>query len=57
MTAIPTTGRAADEILRELETRCTADTDWRGGRVFSLVYHAGEAPVLVPHPRACRRTC
>jgi glutamate/tyrosine decarboxylase-like PLP-dependent enzyme len=49
MTAIPTTGRAADEILRELETRCTADTDWRGGRVFSLVYHAGEAHEQLMH--------
>ncbi|MEO8705349.1 MAG: aspartate aminotransferase family protein [Kofleriaceae bacterium] len=43
MTAIPKTGRAADDILRDLEHRSTVDTDWRGGRVFSLVYHAGEA--------------
>jgi glutamate/tyrosine decarboxylase-like PLP-dependent enzyme len=40
---IPARGRAADEILAELDARATADTDWRGGRVFSLVYHAGEA--------------
>ncbi len=29
-------GRAADEILAELDARARADTDWRGGRVFSL---------------------
>src|SRR5258706_9966809 len=37
---IPARGRAADDILLELESRATGDTDWRGGRVFSLVYHA-----------------
>jgi sphinganine-1-phosphate aldolase len=41
--AIPKTGRSPDDILRELGARGTADTDWRAGRVFSLVYHAGEA--------------
>jgi glutamate/tyrosine decarboxylase-like PLP-dependent enzyme len=40
---IPARGRAADEILADLDARGAADTDWRGGRVFSLVYHAGEA--------------
>ena len=39
MTQIPPRGRAADDILLELESRATGDTDWRGGRVFSLVYH------------------
>jgi glutamate/tyrosine decarboxylase-like PLP-dependent enzyme len=42
-TSIPERGRPADAILAELAARSTADTDWRGGRVFSLVYHAGEA--------------
>lgn len=40
---IPEHGRAADELLGELGAMKSADTDWRGGRVFSLVYHAGEA--------------
>jgi sphinganine-1-phosphate aldolase len=40
---IPETGRDPDDILREMADLKAADTDWRGGRVFSLVYHAGEA--------------
>lgn len=40
---IPENGRSTEEILRELATRGEGDADWRGGRVFSLVYHAGEA--------------
>jgi sphinganine-1-phosphate aldolase len=39
---IPETGRSAEIILRELAGRGDGDADWRGGRVFSLVYHAGE---------------
>jgi glutamate/tyrosine decarboxylase-like PLP-dependent enzyme len=42
MTQIPKQGRAADDVLADLEARKEHDTDWRGGRVFSLVYHAGE---------------
>jgi glutamate/tyrosine decarboxylase-like PLP-dependent enzyme len=41
--AMPETGRDAEEILREMATLKAADANWRGGRVFSLVYHAGEA--------------
>lgn len=40
---IPTKGRAADDVLADLRARQAGDTDWRHGRVFSLVYHAGEA--------------
>ncbi|HSK01846.1 MAG TPA: aminotransferase class V-fold PLP-dependent enzyme [Kofleriaceae bacterium] len=40
---IPERGRPAEEILAELAARAGRDADWRGGRVFSLVYHAGEA--------------
>lgn len=40
---IPTRGRAADDVLSDLRARQAGDTDWRHGRVFSLVYHAGEA--------------
>lgn len=41
MTQIPATGRDPAALLAELEERATRDTNWRGGRVFSLVYHAG----------------
>jgi sphinganine-1-phosphate aldolase len=40
---VPKHGRSADDILADLRARATSDTNWRGGRVFSLVYHAGEA--------------
>jgi sphinganine-1-phosphate aldolase len=42
-TRIPAKGRTADVVLDELAAMKQPDTDWRGGRVFSLVYHAGEA--------------
>jgi glutamate/tyrosine decarboxylase-like PLP-dependent enzyme len=43
MTAkIPDIGRDPEDILREMTRLKAADTDWRGGRVWSLVYHAGE---------------
>ena len=38
---IPPAGVAADDVLAELGAMKAADTDWRRGRVFSLVYHAG----------------
>lgn len=41
-TTIPERGRAADTLLAELTARKAKDTDWRRGRVFSLVYHAGD---------------
>jgi sphinganine-1-phosphate aldolase len=40
---IPEVGRDADDILLEMGALRAGDADWRGGRVFSLVYHAGEA--------------
>jgi sphinganine-1-phosphate aldolase len=40
---IPSEGRSPEAVLAALREKATADTDWRGGRVFSLVYHAGEA--------------
>lgn len=40
---IPHKGRKPDDILEELRAKSAGDTDWRKGRVFSLVYHAGEA--------------
>ena len=33
--------KAPETILAELAAMATGDTDWRGGRVFSLVYKAG----------------
>ena len=40
---IPTHGRPADELLAELAALARRDADWKHGRVFSLVYHAGDA--------------
>jgi sphinganine-1-phosphate aldolase len=39
---IPAHGRGADALLADLEARKAKDTDWKRGRVFSLVYHAGD---------------
>src|SRR5262249_51142868 len=36
-------GRSGDEIVGELRERAARDVDWRGGRVWSLVYHASAA--------------
>ncbi len=38
----PVSGQSAEEVLRRLEASRRQDADWRGGRTFSLVYHAGE---------------
>ena len=46
---IPTHGRSADDVLADLRSRSAADTDWRGGRVFSLVYHASDAHEQLIH--------
>lgn len=35
-------GIAADEVLAQMATLRVDDRDWRGGRVFSLVYSAGD---------------
>ena len=39
---IPQAGRSPEEVLAELRAKGHRDTDWRGGKVFSLVYYAGE---------------
>jgi glutamate/tyrosine decarboxylase-like PLP-dependent enzyme len=39
---LPAHGAAADEVLARMEALRADDRDWRGGRVFSLVYSAGE---------------
>ncbi len=44
MTArIPERAVHADDLVAGLEAARAEDIDWRGGRVFSLVYHAGAA--------------
>lgn len=47
---IPEHGRNPDDVLQELAGKSAADTDWRGGRVFSLVYHMG-----APHEELLHR--
>jgi sphinganine-1-phosphate aldolase len=39
---LPTNGRPAAEVLAELDAAQEHDVDWRTGRAFSLVYHAGD---------------
>ncbi len=43
MTATTIAKKSAEDILAELAAMSAGDTDWRGGRVFSLVYKAGGA--------------
>jgi glutamate/tyrosine decarboxylase-like PLP-dependent enzyme len=40
--ALPSTGTPASEVLAALAELKAGDRDWRAGRVFSLVYSAGE---------------
>lgn len=40
--SLPETGRSRSELLQEMERLRGGDTDWREGRTWSLVYHAGE---------------
>jgi len=39
---LPTHGLAAEAVLARLDDLGADDRDWRGGRVFSLVYNAGD---------------
>jgi sphinganine-1-phosphate aldolase len=39
---LPARGLPHDEILDRLKDLREGDADWREGRVFSLVYHAGD---------------
>ncbi len=41
--AIPPRGRDADTLLEQMKELRGGDIDWRGGRTWSLVYHAGDA--------------
>ncbi len=39
---IPAQGHADDDLLEQLRSMGAEDTDWRGGRAWSLIYDAGE---------------
>lgn len=38
---LPERGLPADEVLARVDALAAGDVDWRGGRAFSLAYHAG----------------
>src|ERR1700704_4792124 len=42
MGSLPARGRAADEVLSDLESFKVDDKHFRGGRVFGLVFHVDE---------------
>lgn len=42
MAAFPEHGLARDEVLARLDAYRSGDANWRDGRTFSLVYHAGD---------------
>ncbi len=39
---LPETGSAREKLLSRLESMKHDDTDWKSGRMFSLIYNAGE---------------
>jgi sphinganine-1-phosphate aldolase len=41
-TPLPQHGLPSEEVMRQLMAMKQGDQDWRGGRVFSLVYSAGD---------------
>ncbi|MFW5957268.1 MAG: pyridoxal phosphate-dependent decarboxylase family protein [Natronomonas sp.] len=41
--SLPESGRDRERVLADLESRADSDADWRNGRTWNLVYHAGEA--------------
>ncbi len=42
MIEFPQSGLPADEILNEVQAMKAGDSDWKNGRVFSLIFNAGE---------------
>ena len=40
--ALPSAGRPGADVIEELRALQDGDVDWRGGRVFSLAYDAGD---------------
>ncbi|MDO8614257.1 MAG: aspartate aminotransferase family protein [Dehalococcoidia bacterium] len=39
---LPSTGKSQDQVSSELRDALSGDADWRGGKIWSLVYFAGE---------------
>lgn len=39
---LPKKGRSREDVHNEIETALGRDADWRGGKIWSLVYFAGE---------------
>jgi glutamate/tyrosine decarboxylase-like PLP-dependent enzyme len=39
---LPSAGKTRDQLRTEIEQALTRDADWRGGKIWSLVYFAGE---------------
>ena len=39
---LPTTGKPHDELLAEMRAQQTDDADWHSGKIWSLVYFAGD---------------
>ena len=39
---LPATGTPRDELLAELRDQSARDVDWRNGKIWSLVYYAGD---------------
>ena len=40
--AMPTQGSSHDDVMSQLNGALSRDANWRAGRIFSLVYFAGE---------------
>jgi glutamate/tyrosine decarboxylase-like PLP-dependent enzyme len=40
--ALPTKGSSHDDVMSQLDRALSGDANWRAGRIFSLVYFAGE---------------
>ena len=55
--ALPSNGTPAPEVLAALAELKAGDRDWRAGRVFSLVYSAGDEVHELLEAAVGRCTC
>ncbi len=39
---MPATGKTKDQVSSEIQEELANDADWRGGKIWSLVYFAGD---------------
>jgi len=39
---LPTKGKTRDELDQQLQLEATKDVDWKGGKIWTLVYYAGD---------------